>query len=62
MTLTEEEIIKIDFDYVHTLQKIIEKHDPMVYAVKLGHLNDMDAVLKENGLRTVITISTEPLE
>ena len=62
MTLIEEEIKKIKVDYVHTLLKIIERQDFQVYAVKLGRLNDMDAVLKENDLRTVITVSTESLE
>ena len=62
MPLTEEEITKIKVDYVHTLLKIIERQDFKVYAVKLGRLMDMDAVLKENGLRTIITVSTEPWE
>lgn len=62
MSLTEEEITKIKVDYVHTLMKIIERQDFKVYAVKLGRLMDMDAVLKENGLRTTITVSTEPWE
>ncbi len=58
--LTDEAITKLKVDYVHTLLKIIERQDFQVYAVKLGRLNDMDRVLKENGLRTVITVSTEP--
>lgn len=62
MPLTEEEITKLKVDYVHDLLKIIERQDFQVYAVKLGRLNDMDRVLKENGLRTTITVSTEPVK
>ena len=62
MPLTEEEITKIKVDYVHDLLMIIERQDFKVYAVKLGRLMDMDRKLKENKLRTVITVSTEPLE
>ncbi len=60
--LTDEQIVKLKVDYIHTLLKIIERQDFQVYAVKLGRLNDMDRVLKENDLRTVITVSTEPWE
>jgi len=58
--LTEEEIKKMKVDYVHTLVKIIEHFDQITYAVKLGRLKEIDQKFKENNLRTIITISTEP--
>lgn len=58
--LTDEAITKMKVDYVHTLLKIIERQDFQVYAVKIGRLMEIDRVFKENGLRTTITVSTEP--
>lgn len=58
--LIDEQITKLKVDYVHDLLKIIERQDFQVYAVKLGRLMEIDRKFKENGLRTTITVSTEP--
>jgi len=62
MELTEDEIKKMKVDYVHDLLKIIERQDFQVYAVKLARLQETDRKFKAGGLRTVITISTEPVK